>query len=71
MKTFEHSPAPPPGGEGETPPTGKRKYTKGPAFLARYSGGKKLEPSLNSVTAYGKEEYWRGYRQAVLDGAPK
>ena len=49
-------------------PTGKRKYTKGPAFYERYR--KKAITDATPLSEKPKE-YWQGYRQAVLDGAPK
>jgi len=57
--------------------SGKRKYTKGEKFFAKYPSSRpKVETGSSSKTVCTQviiesPDYWRGYRQAVLDGAPK
>ena len=47
--------------------TGKRKYTKGPRWHARQNKAKEPKPVVDEKPP----AYWQGYRQAVMDGAPR
>ena len=52
--------------------SGKRKYTKGDKFFNRYPSVKPLAERAAAVKLKVlSPDYWEGYRQAVLDGAPR